>query len=82
MYFCVTQLKNTTMPIYPQQTPTSFVEATQAGLNSNQASINNPFLTEEDLNKDGVSFVVLIAPNGSKWKVVVANNGTLSTSAL
>lgn len=70
------------MSIYPQQTPTSFVDGTQAILNSNEASIDNVFLTEEDLNKDGVPFVVLIAPNGGKWKVVVANNGTLSTSAL
>lgn len=70
------------MSIYTQQTQTSFVDGTQAILNSNEASIDNVFITEEDLNKDGVPFVVLIAPNGSKWKVVVADNGTLSTSAI
>lgn len=72
------------MSIFPPTTPTGFVGATQAALNSNEASVSNPFITENDLASSlgGLPLIVLIAPNGSKWKVTVGNTGALTTTAL
>lgn len=70
------------MSLYSKTTPVGFVAATQAALNSNDASIDNVFITEEDMNKDGLPFVILVAPNGGKWKVSVNNGGTVITTAV
>lgn len=65
--------------IYPKQSPTSANEGNLALLNANEASKDNPLLTEEDLNKDGVAMVIFIAPNGTKWKKTVDNTGAFVT---
>ena len=70
------------MSIFPKTSPTSFVDATQAALNSNEASKDNVFLTEEDLSKDGLTSIIMIAPNGSKWKKTVDNAGAWVTTAV
>lgn len=65
--------------IYDQNTKTSASDANQAGLNADNASKTNPFLTKHDLFKDGIVQIIMIAPNGTKWKKTVDNAGNWLT---
>lgn len=66
------------MSIYPK-TPNG---ATTDGINhaleySKNPGSENPYLTLND-----ISGAIIISPNGTKYTIVVANNGTLSTTAV
>lgn len=70
------------MSIFPKITKTGAVGANRASLNSNEASYENPFLTEDDLGKDGIVYVIFVAPNGSKWKKSIDDSGNFVTTAV
>lgn len=63
--------------------PKTNVAANTDGMNraaqqANKPSAEKPFLTGQDL-EDGLVF---ISPNGTKYRVTVANNGTVTSTAV
>lgn len=69
------------MSIFPKTTRTGATALNLAGLGSNEAGADNVLITENDLSTDGLNYIMLVSPNGTKYKLSVANNGTVTSTA-